>query len=131
LRRSASPFVKSQRGILPADPVSDNLRIVRSVVSGDPWAALADPTRRAVLARVAERPSSVEQISETLPVSRPAVSQHLRVLAEANLVVARREGRCRIYRLQPEGLRAPRAELERFWSQALENFKQIAEEAYR
>jgi DNA-binding transcriptional ArsR family regulator len=101
---------------------------MRTVVAGDPWAALADPTRRAVLARVAERARSVEQISEVLPVSRPAVSQHLRVLAEANLVVARREGRCRIYRLQPEGLRGPRAELERFWSQALENFKRIAEE---
>ena len=56
------------------------------------------------------------------------MSQHLRVLAEANLVVARREGRCRVYRLQPEGLRGPRAELEHFWSQALENFKRIAEE---
>ena len=101
---------------------------MRAVVAGDAWAALADPTRRAVLARVAECPRSVEQISETLPVSRPAVSQHLRVLAEANLVVARREGRCRVYRLQPEGLRGPRAELEHFWSQALENFKRIAEE---
>ena len=96
---------------------------------GDPWAALADPTRRAVLARVAERPRSVEQIAQALPVSRPAVSQHLRVLADANLVMARREGRCRIYRLRPEGLSGPRAELERFWSQALDNFKRIAEEA--
>lgn len=99
-----------------------------AAVAGDAWAALADPTRRAVLARVAECPRSVEQISRTLPVSRPAVSQHLRVLTEANLVVARREGRCRIYRLQPEGLRGPKAELERFWAQALENFKRIAEE---
>lgn len=99
------------------------------MLDGDPWAALADPTRRAVLARVAECPRSVEQIAQTLPVSRPAVSQHLRVLAEANLVVARREGRCRIYRMQPEGLRGPRAELERFWTQALDNFKRIAEEA--
>jgi DNA-binding transcriptional ArsR family regulator len=101
---------------------------VRTVVAGDPWTALADPTRRAVLARVAECPRSVEQIARTLPVSRPAVSQHLRVLADANLVVARREGRCRIYRVQPDGLRGPRAELEQFWSQALLNFKTIAEE---
>lgn len=71
----------------------------------------------------------MEQIAGVLPVSRPAVSQHLRVLSEANLVVARREGRCRIYRLQPDGLRGPRADLERLWSQALENFKRIAEEA--
>jgi DNA-binding transcriptional ArsR family regulator len=102
---------------------------VRTVELGDPWAALADPTRRAVLARVAECPRSVEQIAATLPVSRPAVSQHLRVLSAANLVDARREGRCRIYRVRLEGLQGPRAELERFWAQTLENFKQIAEEA--
>ena len=101
---------------------------MRTVIAGDPWTALADPTRRAVLARVAECPRSVEQIAHTLPVSRPAVSQHLRVLADANLVVGRREGRCRIYRVQPDGLRGPRAELEQFWSQALLNFKRIAEE---
>jgi DNA-binding transcriptional ArsR family regulator len=98
---------------------------MRTLVAGDPWTALADPTRRAVLARVAECPRSVEQIAQTLPVSRPAVSQHLRVLAEANLVVARREGRCRIYRAQPDGLRGLRTELEQFWSQALRNFKQL------
>ena len=102
---------------------------MRTVELGDPWAALADPTRRAVLARVAECPRSVEQIADTLPVSRPAVSQHLRVLSEANLVVARREGRCRIYRVRLDGLRGPRAELEQFWTQTLENFKRIAEEA--
>jgi DNA-binding transcriptional ArsR family regulator len=102
---------------------------VRTLVSGDAWAALADPTRRAVLARVAERPQSVEEIAHSLPVSRPAVSQHLRVLADANLVVARRRGRCRIYHVQPDGLQGPRAELERFWSEALRNFKRIAEEA--
>jgi DNA-binding transcriptional ArsR family regulator len=98
------------------------------VITGDPWTALADPTRRAVLARVAECPRSVEEIAQALPVTRPAVSQHLRVLADANLVVARREGRCRIYRVQPEGLRGPRAELEQFWSQALHSFKRIVEE---
>jgi DNA-binding transcriptional ArsR family regulator len=102
---------------------------MRTVVTGDPWTALADPTRRAVLARVAECPRSVEEIAEALPVSRPAVSQHLRVLADANLVVVRREGRRRVYRVHQEGLREPRAELERFWSQALHNFKRIAEEA--
>src|SRR3982751_5567265 len=99
---------------------------MRAAVAGDAWSALADPTRRAVLARVAERPRSVEQIAETLPVSRPAVSQHLRVLSQANLVIGRRDGRCRIYSVRADGLRGPRAELERFWSQALENFKQIA-----
>ena len=101
---------------------------MRAVVPGDPWAALADPTRRAVLAQVAERPRSVEQIASAFPVSRPAVSQHLRVLAEANLVIGEREGRRRIYRICADGFREPRAELERFWSQALRNFKQIVEE---
>ena len=102
---------------------------MRTVELGDAWAALADPTRRAVLARVAERPRSVEQIAAGLPVSRPAVSQHLRVLSEANLVVGRREGRRRIYQVRLEGLQGPRAELERFWAQTLQTFKQIAEEA--
>lgn len=101
---------------------------MRTLEAGDPWAALADPTRRAVLARVAERARSVEQIAAELPVSRPAVSQHLRVLAEARLVEGIRQGRCRIYRIRPEGFREPRAELERFWTQALANFKQIVEE---
>jgi DNA-binding transcriptional ArsR family regulator len=104
---------------------------VRTGATADAWSALADPTRRAVLARVAECPRSVEDIARTLPVSRPAVSQHLRVLAEANLVVARSEGRCRIYRVSRDGLRGLRAELEQFWSQALLNFKEIAEEAQR
>lgn len=71
----------------------------------------------------------MEQIAADLPVSRPAVSQHLRVLAEARLVEGVAQGRCRIYRIRPDGFREPRAELERFWNQALHNFKQIAEEA--
>jgi DNA-binding transcriptional ArsR family regulator len=90
--------------------------------------ALGDPTRRQVLARVAECPRSVAEIASGLPVSRPAVSQHLRVLAEANLVAARKEGRRRVYRVQPDGLRRMQRELERFWSQALENLKSIAEQ---
>ena len=93
--------------------------------------ALGDRTRRAIFEQLREGPRAVGEIADELPVSRPAVSQHLRVLADANLVTARREGRRRIYQLHADGLRAPRAELERFWSQALENFKRIAEEAER
>ncbi|MGQ0624894.1 MAG: ArsR/SmtB family transcription factor [Sporichthyaceae bacterium] len=104
---------------------------MRAVMAGDPWAALADPTRRAVLARVADHPRSVEQIAATLPVSRPAVSQHLRVLTEANLVIGHRQGRRCVYRALPDGLLGVRADLERFWSQALANFKRIAEEEHR
>jgi DNA-binding transcriptional ArsR family regulator len=87
--------------------------------------------RREVLARVAHRPCSVGEIARALPVSRPAVSQHLRILADAGLVRCRAEGRCNIYEARPEGLQGMRAELDRFWTKALANFKQIAEQSYR
>lgn len=87
------------------------------------FVALSDPTRRAVLERVAERPRSVGEIAGTLPVSRPAVSQHLKVLKEAGLVVDHEDGTRRIYRIDPAGLGAIRAWLDRFWDDALEAFK--------
>lgn len=87
------------------------------------FVALSDPTRRAVLERVAERPRSVGEIAQTLPVSRPAVSQHLKVLKEAGLVLDHEEGTRRIYRIDPAGLGAIRAWLDRFWDEALEAFK--------
>lgn len=95
----------------------------------DPWGALGDPTRRRILERVAECPRSVAEIASGLPVSRPAVSQHLRVLADADLVTAHKEGRRRVYRIQPSGLHRVQRELDRFWSQTLENLKRIAEES--
>ena len=95
---------------------------------GDPWAALGDPTRRAVMARVVERPRSVAELALGLPVSRPAVSQHLKVLADAHLVSVEVQGRRRIYRPVPGGLAELRSELDRFWSQALDNFKRAAEQ---
>lgn len=87
------------------------------------FAALSDPTRRTVLERVAERPRSVGEIAGTLPVSRPAVSQHLQVLKAAGLVVDEVQGTRRIYRIDPAGLGAVRAWLDRFWDEALEAFK--------
>jgi DNA-binding transcriptional ArsR family regulator len=84
-----------------------------------------------VLARVAHRPCSVGEIARELPVSRPAVSQHLRILADAGLVRCRTKGRCNIYEARPEALGGMRAELDRFWTKALANFKQIAEQSYR
>jgi DNA-binding transcriptional ArsR family regulator len=90
--------------------------------------ALGDPTRRAILELLAERPRPVGELADQLPVSRPAVSQHLRVLSEADLVIARREGNRRIYRLDPSGVGAVRAYLDRFWNQALAAFKQAAEQ---
>lgn len=96
----------------------------------DPWSALADPTRRAVFARVAAGPCSVTAIARELPVSRPAVSQHLRVLLDAHLVDVHKQGRERLYRPRPDGLAALRRELEGYWTQTLTTFKHLAEQAY-
>ena len=87
------------------------------------FAALADPTRRRVLERLANGPKPVVEIAAGLPVSRPAVSQHLKVLKEAGLVSDRPEGARRIYRIDPEGLGAMRAWLDQFWDVALAAFK--------
>ena len=95
----------------------------------DGWTALGDPTRRAIFARLAERPRPVGELARELPVSRPAVSQHLRVLKEAGLVIDRPDGNRRIYRVDADGLAALRADLERFWNQALANFKAIVEQS--
>ncbi|HWJ67620.1 MAG TPA: metalloregulator ArsR/SmtB family transcription factor [Nocardioides sp.] len=93
----------------------------------DAWTALADPTRREIFARLSVRPRSVTDLADELPVSRPAVSQHLRVLKDADLVRVRAEGTRRIYSADPEGLREMRAELETFWSATLANFKRLVE----
>jgi DNA-binding transcriptional ArsR family regulator len=81
--------------------------------------ALADPTRRSIFERLAERPSAVVDIAATLPVSRPAVSQHLKVLKDAGLVIDEPDGNRRIYRLNPEGLAELRDYLDRFWNQEM------------
>jgi DNA-binding transcriptional ArsR family regulator len=95
----------------------------------DQWTALGDPTRRAIFARLAERPRAVGELANELPVSRPAVSQHLKVLKRARLVSDRANGTRRVYRVDPEGLGALRDQLERFWTQALANYKQLVEQA--
>jgi DNA-binding transcriptional ArsR family regulator len=95
----------------------------------DPWTALGDPTRRAVFARVAQRPRPVGEIARDLPVSRPAVSQHLRVLKDAGLVRDHRDGNRRIYAVQRDGLAALRVQLDQFWNDALTNFKTLIEQA--
>jgi DNA-binding transcriptional ArsR family regulator len=94
----------------------------------DGWTALGDPTRRAIFERVVERPRAVGELASELPVSRPAVSQHLKVLKDARLVVDRPAGNRRIYAADPVGLRLLRADLDRFWGQALANFKHLVEE---
>jgi DNA-binding transcriptional ArsR family regulator len=94
----------------------------------DGWTALGDPTRRAIFERLADQPRAVGELASELPVSRPAVSQHLKVLKEAGLVLDRPVGTRRIYQLNPVGLDALRAELDRFWTQALANYKAVAEQ---
>src|SRR3954447_5327376 len=93
----------------------------------DGWAALADPTRRTILELVATRPRAVGELADLLPVTRPAVSQHLKLLKTAGLVLDRAEGTRRIYRADPAGLEQLRAQLDRFWNRALTNFKQLVE----
>jgi len=82
-----------------------------------------------VFARVAQRPRPVGEIASELPVSRPAVSQHLRILKEAGLVHDRRDGTRRIYAVRREGLEAMRAELDQFWNGTLTNFKALVDQA--
>ncbi len=91
--------------------------------------ALGDPTRRTVLERLAAGPSSVGRLALGLPVSRPAVSQHLRVLREAGLVSDRQVGTRRIYEVDPAGIAAVGDYWNRFWSQALARYRQAAEAA--
>src|SRR5262245_890088 len=91
------------------------------------FAALADPTRRRVFERLAKRSSSVGEIAATLPVSRPAVSQHLKVLKEAGLVTDIAAGTRRVYRVDPRGIEAMKNYLERFWDRALVAFKAATE----
>lgn len=89
--------------------------------------ALGDPTRRDVFERLRERPLAVGELAAGMPVSRPAVSQHLKVLKDAGLVSERREGTRRIYGIAPEGIAELRAYFEQFWVSALEGFKAAAE----
>jgi DNA-binding transcriptional ArsR family regulator len=95
--------------------------------NGSGFAALADPTRRAVFERLREGPRPVGDIARDLPVSRPAVSQHLRVLKEAGLVTERRDGTRRLYRIDPDGIAAIRDYFDDFWNEALAAFKAAAE----
>jgi DNA-binding transcriptional ArsR family regulator len=89
-------------------------------------AALADPTRRAIVERVRRAPGSVEEIARGLPVSRPAVSQHLAVLRASGLVSERKEGRRRIYRLESRGLEALRGYVESLWEDVLAAYAEAA-----
>ena len=91
-------------------------------------AALGDPTRRVIFERLSERPRAVGELARELPVSRPAVSQHLRVLKDAGLVIDRPAGARRIYQLDPDGVGELRAYLDQFWTRALAAYKTAVEQ---
>lgn len=94
----------------------------------DGWIALGDPTRKAIFELLVDRPRAVVELASEMPVSRPAVSQHLRVLKDAGLVVDEPIGTRRIYRVDPDGLAALRADLDRFWGKALAAYKTVVEQ---
>ncbi|UGT68349.1 metalloregulator ArsR/SmtB family transcription factor [Nocardia gipuzkoensis] len=90
---------------------------------------LGDPMRREIFERVARRPASVGELAESLPITRQAVSQHLRVLRDGGLVAARAEGTRRIYRINPDGLAGIQAYFQRIWDESLAAFQKAADAA--
>ena len=95
--------------------------------SGDPFEALGDPNRRAIVELLGAGDRSVQELADALPISRPAVSRHLRLLKQAGLVVEAPRGTRRIYRLHDEGVEAVRAYLERVWGEAAERFRLVSD----
>ena len=95
---------------------------------GDGWTALGDPTRRTIVECLAERPRAVGELAAELPVSRPAVSQALKVLKDAGLVTERAVGTRRIYRLNPTAVAALRDQLDAFWNRALASYGEAVEQ---
>jgi DNA-binding transcriptional ArsR family regulator len=89
------------------------------------WGALGDPTRRSIVLQLAKRPQAVVDLAATLPISRPAVSQHLKVLKDAGLVAEHAEGTRRIYQLNEAGLSALRDQLDTFWHRALAGYENV------
>jgi DNA-binding transcriptional ArsR family regulator len=94
----------------------------------DGWEALGDPTRLAIVTCLAERPRAVGELADVLPISRPAVSQHLKVLKNAGLVTDQAAGTRRVYRLNPAGIAALRDQLETFWARALDSYQDVVEQ---
>jgi DNA-binding transcriptional ArsR family regulator len=97
--------------------------------AGDGWSALADDTRRAIVSRLAEGPLAVGRLAAGLPVTRSAVSQHLKILKDAGLVSEQAVGTRRIYRLNPTAVAALRDQLDVFWRRALESYAEVVDEA--
>jgi DNA-binding transcriptional ArsR family regulator len=95
----------------------------------DAWTALGDPTRKAIFELLVDRPRAVVELARELPVSRPAVSQHLRVLKNAGLVADEPAGTRRIYRVNPDGLAVLRTDLDRFWGSTLAAYEAVIEQS--
>jgi DNA-binding transcriptional ArsR family regulator len=93
------------------------------------WGALGDPTRRSIVLQLAQRPHAVVELASTLPISRPAVSQHLKILKDAGLVAEHAEGTRRIYQLNEAGLSALRDQLDTFWNRALANYQDVIDDS--
>ena len=108
---------------LPSEPG----RVARSVPAGDPFEALGDAHRRRILHLIGEAPRSVAAIADAMPISRPAVSRHLRLLKEAGLVSEEARGTRRIYSLRAEGVQAVQAYFEQVWGEAAARFRLFAE----
>ena len=96
---------------------------------GDGWELLSDPTRRAIVERLARQPSAVGELAEAFPISRPAVSQHLKILKDAGLITDQAAGNRRVYRLNPVGVAALRDQLETFWRRALGGYRNVVNQA--
>jgi DNA-binding transcriptional ArsR family regulator len=100
---------------------------VATYQEGEGWGALGDRTRRAIVLRLAERPQAVGELAAALPVTRPAVSQHLKVLKSAGLVTERADGTRRIYQLNAVGVAALRDQLDTFWNRAMAGYQDVVE----
>jgi DNA-binding transcriptional ArsR family regulator len=101
---------------------------VATYQSHEGWEALGDPSRLAIVQCLADRPRAVGELADELPISRPAVSQHLKVLKGAGLVTDHAVGTRRVYRLNPVGMAALRDQLETFWNRALDGYQDVVEE---
>jgi DNA-binding transcriptional ArsR family regulator len=113
---------------LTALTVSGSFRFVATYHRHEGWEALGDPSRFAIVQCLAERPRAVGELAEELPISRPAVSQHLKVLKAAGLVTDRAVGTRRVYRLNPAGVAALRDQLDTFWNRALASYQDVVEQ---
>jgi DNA-binding transcriptional ArsR family regulator len=121
-------YIFRDRSLTPAS-VSRSLRFVATYQADDGWEVLGDPSRRAIVASLAERPQAVGELADELPISRPAVSQHLKVLKDAGLVTDQATGTRRVYRLNPAGVAALRDQLDTFWNRALQGYQDVVEQS--